>query len=190
MTAPRQPLRLCTGVRCSLAIGAYPRFQYDASGGGGVGVLHPGDSEGRRPLHYPHEQLVIPPLNRRTTRVLGMPLPPGLEVRIHPETLEGWLEPDSGAVQLHFQARFVFSAAGIYQAPPLWVDTLLTSAAAQEPVPPRWGRPMGQALGADGALTLVGVAPVAPSGDRWFDRLLGLPSEALAVLHCRLSWRA
>jgi hypothetical protein len=92
-------------------------------------------------------------------------------------------------VQLQFQANFVFSAAGVYQAPPLWVDTLLTTAAPQVAVPARWGQPSGQAPGADGRLTLVGVAPVAPSGDRWFDRFLGLPSEALAILRCSLSWK-
>jgi hypothetical protein len=36
----------------------------------------------------------------------------------------------------------------------------------------------------------VGVAPVAASGDHWFDRFLGLPSEALAVLRCSLSWES
>jgi|694.fasta_scaffold21941_11 hypothetical protein len=190
MTAIQQPVRLRTAAGCSLAIGAYPRFRYDARGGGGLGVLHPSDSQGRRHLHFPPDQLVIPPLNRRTGRWLGLPLPAGLEVRILPSKLEGWLEPASGAVQLHFQARFVFSAASIYQAPPLWVDTLLTSAAPEQPVPLRWGQPVGEARRGDGGLTLVGVAPVAPSGDRWFDRLMGLPSEALAQLRCSLSWES
>jgi hypothetical protein len=188
MTAIPTPVRLSTAARCSLAIGPYPRFHYDASGGGGLGGLDASDPQGRRRLQFPLDQLVIPPLSRRTGRWLGLPLPPALEVRILPAKLEGWLEPASGAVQLHFQAHFVFRAAGVYQAPPLWVDTLLTTAAPQDAVPARWGHPSGQARGADGSLTLVGVAPVAPSGDRWFDRFLGLPSEALAVLRCSLSW--
>ena len=188
MTAIQQPLQLSTSSSCSLAIGAYPRFHYDARGGGGGGVLHPSDHLGRRALHFPLDELVIPALTRRTARWLGLPLPPGLEVRILPEKLEGWLEPASGAVQLHFQARFVFRAADLYQAPPLWVDTLLTSARPQQPVPARWGQPVGEPRDANGALTLVGVAPVAALGDRWFDRLMGLPSEALAVLRCSLNW--
>jgi hypothetical protein len=190
MTATPTAVRLSTAARCSLAIGAYPRFHYDASGGGGLGVLDASDPQGRRRLQVPLEQLVIPPLNRRTGRWLGLPLPPGLEVRIVPAKLEGWLEPGSGAVQLHFQANFAFSAAGLYQAPPLWVDTLLTTAEPQVAVPARWGQPSGQARGAHGSLTLVGVAPVAASGDHWFDRFLGLPSEALAVLRCSLSWES
>lgn len=190
MTATPTAVRLRTAAGCSLAIGAYPRFQYDASGGGGQGVLDASDTRGRRLLQLPQDQLVIPPLNRRTARWLGLPLPPGLEVRILPEKLEGWLEPANGAVQLHFQAHFVFSAAGIYQAPPLWVDTLLTSGVVPHAaVPARWGQPTGQARGEDGTLILVGVAPVAPSGDRWFDRLMGLPTMALAVLRCHLSWQ-
>jgi hypothetical protein len=32
---------------------------------------------------------------------------------------------------------------------------------------------------------LVGVATIAPSGDPWLDRFLGLPDEALALLRCR-----
>ncbi|MFN9916754.1 MAG: hypothetical protein ACK53L_29470, partial [Pirellulaceae bacterium] len=98
MTATPTAVRLSTAARCSLAIGAYPRFHYDASGGGGLGVLDASDPQGRRRLQVPLEQLVIPPLNRRTGRWLGLPLPPGLEVRIVPAKLEGWLEPGSGAV--------------------------------------------------------------------------------------------
>jgi hypothetical protein len=189
MTASLQPVQLSTATRCSLAIGAYPRFHYDARGGGGHGLMHPSDPLGRRPLLFPAEQLVIPPLNWRTGRLLGLPLLPGLEVRILPQHLQGWLEPATQAVQLRFQAKFVFSVSGLYEAPPLWVDTLLTSAAPELPVPNRWNQPAGEARRNDGGLTLVGVAPIAPTGDRWFDRFLGLPSEALAVLNCSLTWK-
>jgi hypothetical protein len=188
MAGPQQAVQLKTASRCSLAIGGFPRFSYDASGGGGSGLLLPFDSQGRRPLQFPAGGLRIPPLNGRTGRFLGLPLPPGLQIQILPQRLEGWLDPASGAVQLHFQARFLFRAGRLYQAPPLWVDTLLTSASPAVPVPDRWGAVEGQARDPDGALTLVGVAPVAPSGDSWFDNFLGLPSEALALLRCQLVW--
>jgi len=190
MAAPQQGVQLTTASCCSLAIGGFPRFSYDASGGGGSGLLLPLDAKGRRHLHFPAGGLCIPPLNGRTGRFLGLPLPPGLQIQILPQRLEGWLDPVSGAVQLHFQARFLFRASRLYQAPPLWVDTLLTSATPATPVPERWGEVEGQARDRDGALTLVGVAPVAPSGDRWFDNFLGLPSEALALLRCQLVWGA
>lgn len=188
MTALQQRVRLATLAGCSLAIGAYPRFQYDASGGGGDGMLLASDWQGRRSLRFAAAQLAIPPLNRRTGRLLALPLLPGLEVRIQPQSLAGWLEPATGAVQLRFQADFLFQAGGLYKAPPLRVDTVLTSGRPAEPVPRRWGKPAGEARAADGSLRLVGVAAVAPSGDRWFDRFLGLPGEALAELRCTLTW--
>jgi hypothetical protein len=183
-------IQLKTTASCSLAIGAFPRFSYDARGGGGGGLLQPLDALGRRTMNFPAGELRIPPLNGRTCHCLGLPLPPGLQIQILPERLEGWLDPASGAVQLHFQARFLFRAGRLYQAPPLWVDTLLTSASPEGPVPGRWGGIEGQSLDPQGALTLVGVAPVALSGDRWFDSFLGLPSEALALLRCQLHWGA
>ena len=188
LAGEQRGVQLTTASSCSLAIGGFPRFSYDARGGGGSGLLLALDPQGRHPLHFPAEGLRIPPLNGRTGRFLGLPLPAGLQIRILPERLEGWLEPATGAVQLHFQAHFLFNAGGLYQAPPLWVDTLLTSATLPAPVPDRWVDVGGEALEPDGALTLVGVAPVAPSGDRWFDSFLGLPSEALALLRCQLIW--
>jgi len=186
----QQGVQLTTASSCSLAIGGFPRFSYDARGGGGSGRLLPLDSKGRHPLHFPAADVRIPPLNGRTGRFLGLPLPAGLQIRILPERLQGCLDPATGAVQLHFQARFLFNAGGLYQAPPLWIDTQLTSATLPAPVPDRWRDVGGEALDPDGALTLVGVAPVAASGDRWFDSFLGLPSEALALLRCQLLWGA
>ena len=40
-------------------------------------------------------------------------------------------------------------------------------------------------LDGTGLAQLVGVATIAPSGDPWLDRFLGLPDEALALLRCR-----
>lgn len=184
-------LQLTTQAGCRLAIGAYPAFRYDGRGGGGVGQLHghgsaPGTG-GDRPLAFAPASLVIPPLNSRTTRFLGLPLPPGLEIAIRPERLDGWLEPASGAVQLHFQARFHCRAGRLYAPPPLWVDTHLSTAAWGEGRHQRWGALAGKPLAADGTACLVGVAAVPPSGDPWLDRFLGLPGEALAVLQCRLT---
>lgn len=78
MTAPSQPVRLRTAAGCSLAIGAYPRFHYDARGGGGDGLLLASDPHGRCRLQFGLEQLSIPPLNWRTSRLGGLPLLPGM----------------------------------------------------------------------------------------------------------------
>ncbi len=173
-------LQLGTSKGCGLAIGAYPHFSYDASGGGGTGELGPGPAGGPQTVSFEPASLLIPPLNWRTTRVLGLPLPPGLEIAIAPEQLAGSIDSATCAVQLHFRARFRFRIAGLYRAPDLLIDTLLSTGVAQG----QRHRAVGQPLSADGTALLVGVASVPPCGDPWLDRLLGLPDEALAMLRC------
>lgn len=173
-------LQLSTMAGCGLAIAGYPRFRYDARGGGGLASLGAADHTGRQKLVFATASLVIPPLCWRTTRVLGLPLPPGLAIRIEPEELAGHWHAATGGLELRFRARFRFSCAGLYQAPDLQIDTMLSSVAAQG----HRHRASGQPLGADGQALLVGVATVPPSGDPWLDRFLGLPDEALAMLRC------
>ena len=71
-------LSLQTLAGCGLAIAAYPRFRYDASGGRGLGLLAEADASGARALRFDPASLIIPPLDWRSTRFLGLPLPPGL----------------------------------------------------------------------------------------------------------------
>lgn len=176
-------LQLTTLDDCGLVIGRYPRFRYNASGGGGTSAPRlEGDS-----VLFPPGQLTIPPLDWRSTRFLGLPLPPGLSIRIQPEQLEGQIDSHSGAVALRFRARFRFriqlGATELYQAPDLLVDTELRSDRCQG----QRHHASGRALDGSGAALLVGVAMVPPSGDAWLDRFLGLPDEALAVLRCRIT---
>lgn len=173
-------LQLSTAAGCGLAIAGYPRFRYDARGGGGLGNLAAADDSGRQALVFTPASLVIPPLCWRTTRVLGLPLPPGLAIRIEAEELAGHGDPATGALELRFRARFRLSLAGLYQPPDLRIDTVLSSTAARG----RRHSASGQPLDAAGQALLVGVATVPPSGDPWLDRFLGLPDEALAMLRC------
>jgi hypothetical protein len=179
MSAPQLLLNTLDG--CGLAISGYPRFRYDASGGGGLGSLGPLDSDGNQQVRFEAAALEIPVLNSRTTRVLGVPLPPGLSIAIVPELLEGSLSPASGAVQLRFRARFRFRIGHLYRPPDLIVETELGTG----PVLSRRHRVEGRRLDGQGEALLVGVAQVPPSGDPWVDRPLGLPDEALALLRCR-----
>jgi hypothetical protein len=148
-----------------------------------VGQLAPPDASGEQPLHFDPAGLVIPSLSWRTGRFLGLPLPPGLEIRIVPLRLEGSFHAPSGALSLRFDARFRLSALGFYRAPDLIVATTLSTGAVQG----RRHRGRGQPLNAAGRALLVGVAPIAPSGDPLLDRFLGLPDEALARLSCRFT---
>ena len=156
-------LQLSTAAGSSLAIGRYPRFLYDARGGGGPGECAETPSlaapePGWRTLRFDPERLTIPSLSWRTTRLLGLPLPPGIRIAIVPERLEGRWQPASGALELDFRARFRFSLAGLYRAPDLLVATRLCSAEAIG----RRHRAQGIPLDAEGRGLLVGVAPVAP----------------------------
>ena len=175
-------LQLATLAGCGLAIGRYPRFRYDGRGGGGLGQLGPAGADGRQSLSFDPAALQIPPLCSRTTRFLGLPLPPGLVIAIHPEQLAGSLDASSGALNLRFRSRFRFSV-GAYTAPDLLIDCELQSAAVQG----ARHRGTGEPLNACGEALLVGVAVVQPSGEPWLDRFLGLPDEALALLRCRLT---
>lgn len=176
-------LHLQTEALCGLAIGAYPRFRYDARGGGGIASLGQSDAHGWQSVRFDPERLPIPTLSWRNTRVLGLPLPPGLSISIEPEQLQGQWHPNSGEVQLEFRSRFYFSLAGLYQAPPLIVQTRLQTETAQG----LRHHAQGERIGANGEALLVGIATVPPTGDGWLDRFLGLPDEALALLRCRLT---
>lgn len=192
MPDPAEPVpqrwQLSTLAGCQLAIGRYPRFAYNASGGGGLSEpVAPAKAGGSTSLLFAAEQLNIPPLDWRSTRFLGLPLPPGLSIAIAPEQLRGELDADGQALRLQFRAHFRFRLAVgrrcLYAAPDLLIHTTLQSGACQGQRHRACGRPRGSS----GDTVLVGIARVEPSGDAWLDRFLGLPDEALAELHCRIT---
>lgn len=89
-------------------------------------------------------------------------------------------------MDLDFRARFWFSVGRIYRAPPLLVETRLTSEESKGSI--RSGR--GRRLDGGGACTLVGVATVAPVDDLLMDSFLRLPTECIALLNARISFSA
>lgn len=56
-------------------------FAYDASDGAVSGVASPWE-QGKTRLAFDPEKTYIPPLDWRTTRVLGLPIPPPLKIEI------------------------------------------------------------------------------------------------------------
>ena len=179
-------VELITLAGCELTIGGYPPFRYDATGGGAIGTAEQCADQSWR-LRFPVEAINIPALNYRTGRLLGLPLPPGLQIAIEPEALEGTAHPVRGELELHFKARFrlqlAIASTVIYTAPPLWVETQLSTKALSS----QRHQLQGRASREGATALLVGVALVPRCGAAWLDRFLGLPDEALAALECQLN---
>ncbi|GAB4820476.1 hypothetical protein N2152v2_007522 [Parachlorella kessleri] len=167
---------------CQLAVSVYPTFDYNAAGGGGQGtVATQGDL-----LHVTFDpaSLQIPPIKYSTTAILGIPIPPPLEIAIRPRKLEGTVNPATGEAELEFLADFAFTAAPLYTAAPLVVATTLTTEASEG----AFRKGQGQRLGGDGRARLVGVARVPRTEDGFLNSFLMLPTDALAVLSAEIEF--
>ena len=76
-------MTLDTGNDCELAVAFWPMFTYDASSGSSLGVSSMSTREGRkvRLVNFDPPNCGIPPLDWKTTKVLGIvPLPPPIPV--------------------------------------------------------------------------------------------------------------
>ncbi|XP_050387518.1 uncharacterized protein LOC126803833 [Argentina anserina] len=169
---------------CKLGIARYPDFEYNAEGGAGTGV---GTTESSYTsevsVSFDIDTLYIPPLQTSTTRFLGLPLPPFLKIDVVPELFRGCINQESGKVDLEFKAKFYFSVGSIYRAPPLVVETILTSEESRGTM--RRGK--GERLDKQGYCKLVGVATVDPIDDLFINTFLGLPTECLAGMNAVIS---
>ncbi|XP_008783353.1 uncharacterized protein LOC103702626 [Phoenix dactylifera] len=172
---------------CKLGISWYPDFEYNAKGGIGTAIGRKED-EARNDddtisVTFDVGTLYIPPLTGATTKFLGLPLPPFLKIDIVPESFQGTISKESGKADLQFRAKFWFSVGSIYKAPPLMVETTLTSEESTGKL--RAGR--GERINGEGRCRLVGVALVNPINDILMNSFLGLPSECIADLNARIS---
>ncbi len=167
---------------CRLAIGAYPPFSYDATGGGGEATLLPTKKANILHLFFASDSFSIPPLTSKTTRFLYLPLPIGFKIKMYMEKLEGTVDKKTGEICLWFSSRFVFSIVSRFSFPPLSIQTTLTTGEVKSSL----HKEKGHVLQPDGKATLVGVAIIPKTGNKVLDIFLGLPNEALAVLQCKL----
>ena len=169
---------------CQLAVSRYPTFAYNALGGGGLGRVVEDDGD-VLVVCWDAESLKIPSIKSNTSSVLGIPIPPPLNISIVPRTLRGTINKLTGQTDLEFLATFEFTAGPLYKASPLIVQTNLTSETSSGEL--LSGK--GQRLAADGHLKLVGVARVPKTGDDSFlDTFLMLPTDALAVLSAEIKF--
>ncbi|XP_071732201.1 uncharacterized protein [Rutidosis leptorrhynchoides] len=172
---------------CKLGISRYPDFEYNAQGGEGSGIgkkMVGVDFNGETSVDFDVKTLYIPSLTSATTKFLGLPLPPFLKIEIVPEIFRGIINLESGKVDLKFKARFWFSVGSIYKAPPLLVETLLTSEESKGTQ--RSGR--GERLDEQGRCKLVGVANVEQIDDFLMNSFLDLPNECLAILNATITF--
>ncbi|GAA0173060.1 hypothetical protein Leryth_006879 [Lithospermum erythrorhizon] len=174
---------------CKLGISRYPNFEYNAQGGTGTGTAKKITSnddmnEDEISVNFDIGTLFIPPLSSTTTKLLGLPLPPFLKIEIVPELFRGTINQESGKIELEFRAKFLFTAGNIYEAPPLLVETVLTSEESIGNI--RSGR--GERLDEDGRCRLVGVATVQPINDFFMNSFLSLPTECLADLNAIITF--
>ena len=174
---------LSTLSDCELAVSIYPTFSYDASGGGGIGTVTRVDGNTAHVVFDP-TGLRIPPINYATSKILAVPIPPPLEIRITPKKLEGDINMQTGDASLDFLAEFSFSAGTLYKAHPLTVETTLTTDTSTGVL--RKGK--GTRMDASGKAKLAGVARVPKTGDAFLDNFLILPTDALAVLSADLKF--
>lgn len=72
---------------CELAVSIYPHFSYNAQGAGGLGTAED-LGEGMAKVSFDPKKFIIPPLDYRSTKVLGVPIPPPLKIAIDMQKLE------------------------------------------------------------------------------------------------------
>ncbi|KAL8497800.1 hypothetical protein ACS0TY_021219 [Phlomoides rotata] len=160
-------VKLKTLGDCKLGVSIYPDFEYNADGGAGSGTATRDGSQ-LVFVNFDVEKLYIPPLSTRCWV---------------PDSLHGNIDQQSGKVDLKLRAKSWFSVGRLYKAPPLVVETVLTSEESKGKM--RGGK--GERLDEQGRCKLVGVATVEPVDDFFVDTFLGLPTECLASLNANLS---
>jgi len=130
----RVALTTMPASRPTLGVSAWPDFDYDASGATTLGVVGAPDPARPGAVHLVFDVRTFegPPVCGRTTKVFGLPLPPGVRIDIHPIRLEGWLDPETGACALDFDAEFRGSIFGrdAIRLPPMRVNSPLTTGPA------------------------------------------------------------
>ena len=167
---------------CLLQIGPYPNFIYDASGGGGEFTIVSNGEDNIKHFQFKNEDFSIPPLSWKNTKILSLPLPPGLKINILSKKLDGSINENTGAIQMEFEAKFIFSICSLFYFPGLSVKTCLKTGS----VTSKLHKEDGLSLQENGKVTLVGIAIIPPTGNRILDFFLDLPNEALAVLRCEI----
>ncbi|KGG12156.1 MULTISPECIES: hypothetical protein [Prochlorococcus] len=166
---------------CRLCIGNYPCFIYNATGGGGLASVSSSKDTNLKHLNFDVDEFSIPSLNWRTTKFLGLPLPPGLLIDMQMDKLEGMLNKHSGDISLNFEAKFFLKIWPNISFPALCVSTFLKTGVITSKFQKFYGSPLDHTQNA----TLVGVALIPVTNNTLLNLFLDLPNESLACLKCQ-----
>tara|TARA_Y100001968_G_scaffold282587_1_gene280656 strand:+ start:902 stop:1435 length:534 start_codon:yes stop_codon:yes gene_type:complete len=167
---------------CRLAIGNYPYFDYDASGGGGKASVIDNERGTSLLLKFHPNKFFIPPLNWKTTKILGLPMIPGIEINMILDKLEGILEPKNREIILAFEARFILKIFSTIEFPELIINTELKNGE----ITSKLYKIKGEKISENGKVKLGGIAIIPPTSNVFLNIFLGLPNEALAILECTI----
>lgn len=171
-------VRMRTLEDSALSVAIYPEFAYNALGGGGLAEATSAGSSNRYNVKFDTDNLNIPDVTARTAKWLGVPMLPGAKIHVTPRKFEGFIDRDTGEVQMQFIAEFNFSAYNAYKAPPLYVTTNLTTEQVNGSI--RQGH--GTRMNDKGIARLVGVATVPTTTDIFINKFLMLPTETFAIM--------
>ncbi|GMH36999.1 hypothetical protein BSKO_04872 [Bryopsis sp. KO-2023] len=163
-----------------LAVSIYPHFTYNARGAGGFGTAED-LGNGKAKVSFDPKGFDIPPLDYRSTKILGLPIPPPLRISIDMQELEGVVDMESGEANINFLSKFYFTAGSLYSAKPLVVQANLSTGKTDGVI----FKAAGQAL-RNGRGRLVGIARVPKTEDAFLDSFLMLPTDCLAILSAEL----
>ncbi len=173
-------MHLKSTKECRLAIGSYPNFIYNATGGGGEALLVKSIQVGKEYVRFSPKTFQIPSLSWKTTKFMHLPLPPGIKINICMDKLEGTINKVSGEISLNFEASFTLEILSIIKFPSLFVKTILNTGKVQT----NNIESQGLKLQKNGKSKLVGTAYIRKTDNYLLNRLLFLPTTALAELNC------
>jgi hypothetical protein len=172
-------MRLGLGRHSELYIASFPRFDYSAPGGEGIGrVLQWNGSVAT--VYIDGADLTIPPL----AILPGNGPYGGVGVEISTQSLSGTVDVCSGEMHMAFDAAFTPYMFGFRWPTSISVITDLTTESSSG----MHYTEQGQRVNRYGDGLNVGVAVVPLSGDAFIDWFLSLPNDAVALLQAHLDW--
>jgi len=181
-SAPRALLTTRSPTQPTLGVSFWPDFFYDAGGDSTAAIVGPLLPDGRRALEFTVTPVTA--VNGASTTILGVPLPPFVNIAILPRSLRGWFEPATGSCSLDFDASFALTLFGL-PLPSLSIVAPLRTGASSGVQRSGVGAPYDEA---SGELVLAAVARVQPTGNVLLDTFLQLPADALAILPATLDF--